>query len=52
MVENYCHKAANGTPSSNVTTTVYCGKRVTLVELRICMLLKVVNMENACLAYL
>jgi hypothetical protein len=41
--ENYFHKRAKGTRSSNVTVTAYCGKRVTLVELRIFAFFEVVN---------
>jgi len=46
MKKNYFYKAANGKRSSNVTATVYCGKWVTLVQLRICVLLSVVNIPQ------
>jgi len=46
MKKNYFHKAANRTRSSNVTATVCSGKKVTLVELRICVFLKVVNIPQ------
>ena len=44
--ENYFHKRAKGTHSSNVTATVYCGKKVTLFELRIFAFFKVVNITQ------
>ena len=46
MVKNYFCKGANGLRSSNETATFYCAKRVKLVELRICVLLKVVNIPQ------
>jgi len=45
MIERYFHKRANGTRMSNVTASVYCGQRVTLVELKVCIFLKVVNIS-------
>jgi len=32
MLKRYIHKATNRTRSSNVTATIYSGKRVTLVK--------------------
>ena len=46
MIKKYSHKATNGTRISNVIATVYCRKIVTLVELRICVLLNVVNIPQ------
>jgi len=46
MIKEYFHKATNGTRISTVTATVYCGKRFTLVELRMCVLLKGVNIPQ------
>ena len=46
MIKNYFCKGANVTRSSNVTATIYGGKIVTLFELRIFALLKVVNIPQ------
>jgi len=44
--KNYFHKGASGMGSFNVTETICCGKRVTLVEFRICVFFMVVNISQ------